>query len=163
MDAGVGRMLDWLDAHGLRENTLVFFTSDNGMNMGHHGIWGKGNGTFPLNMYDTSVKVPAIISLPGPSRRQDVVCADLLSHYDCHAHAAGLPGAARTREADAAARAQLRPAAARRSGDAEREPSWSYRRIRPGAHDPHREWKYVHRYPYGPHEAGAQKMGPAFI
>ena len=35
------------------------------MNMGHHGVYGKGNGTFPLNMYDTSVKVPALVSLPG--------------------------------------------------------------------------------------------------
>ena len=26
---------------------------------------GKGNGTFPLNMYDTSIKVPAIVSRPG--------------------------------------------------------------------------------------------------
>ena len=34
------------------------FMSDNGMNCGQHGIWGKGNGTRPQNMYDTSVKVP---------------------------------------------------------------------------------------------------------
>ena len=25
------------------------FMSDNGMNCGHHGIWGKGNGTMPQN------------------------------------------------------------------------------------------------------------------
>lgn len=81
MDTGVGRILDWLDAQGLREDTLVFFTSDNGMNMGHHGIIGKGNSTYPMNMYDTSVKVPAIVSYPdtiarGESRHE------LLSHYD---------------------------------------------------------------------------------
>lgn len=39
----------------------VVFTSDNGMNTGHHGIWGKGNGTYPQNMYDTSVKIPFIL------------------------------------------------------------------------------------------------------
>ena len=50
---------------GLADDTLVIFTSDNGMNMGHHGIYGKGNGTFPQNMYDTSVKVPALLSRPG--------------------------------------------------------------------------------------------------
>jgi arylsulfatase len=30
MDAGVGRLLDALDAHGVRDDTLVIFTSDNG-------------------------------------------------------------------------------------------------------------------------------------
>ncbi|MEM7034304.1 MAG: sulfatase-like hydrolase/transferase, partial [Chloroflexota bacterium] len=57
MDMGVGQLIDWLEKHNLRENTLICFTSDNGMNMGHHGIYGKGNGTNPQNMFDTSVKV----------------------------------------------------------------------------------------------------------
>ena len=60
---------DWLEAHGLREDTLIIFSGDNGMNMGHHGIYGKGNGTFPMNMFDTSVKVPVLISRPAPCRR----------------------------------------------------------------------------------------------
>ena len=38
------------------------FNADNGMNMGHHGIWGKGNGTYPPNMFDTAVKVPTLVS-----------------------------------------------------------------------------------------------------
>ena len=65
MDTNVGRLLKALEDKGLRENTLVIFSSDNGMNMGHHGIWGKGNGTFPQNMYDESVKVPFIVSCPS--------------------------------------------------------------------------------------------------
>ena len=52
-------------AAGLRQNTLVFFCNDNGMNMGQHGIFGKGSGTFPQNTYDTSVTVPATVGLPG--------------------------------------------------------------------------------------------------
>lgn len=56
--------MDKLDALGLTENTMVIFTGDNGFNMGHHGILGKGNGTFPLNMYDESVKVPFIVYCP---------------------------------------------------------------------------------------------------
>ena len=47
MDAGVGKILDKVKEKGLEDNTIVIFTSDNGMNMGHHGIWGKGNGTYP--------------------------------------------------------------------------------------------------------------------
>jgi arylsulfatase A-like enzyme len=81
MDSNIGRLLDWLEAHDLRENTLIVFTADNGMNMGHHGIWGKGNGTYPPNMYDTAVKVPTLMSRPGHVP-QGVVQSNLLSHYD---------------------------------------------------------------------------------
>ncbi len=81
MDANIGRLIDWLEAHDLRENTLIVFTADNGMSMGHHGIWGKGNGTYPANMYDTAVKVPTLVSRPGHVP-QGVVNTDLLSHYD---------------------------------------------------------------------------------
>jgi len=81
MDTNIGRFLDWLEAHDLRENTLIVFTADNGMNMGHHGIWGKGNGTYPPNMYDTAVKVPTLMSRPGHVP-QGVVESNLLSHYD---------------------------------------------------------------------------------
>ena len=81
MDANIGRLIDWLERNGLRENTLIVFTADNGMNMGHHGIWGKGNGTYPPNMFDTAVKVPTLMSRPGHVP-QGVVNTDLLSHYD---------------------------------------------------------------------------------
>ena len=81
MDRNIGRLLDWLEEKGLRENTLVVFNADNGMNMGHHGIWGKGNGTFPPNMFDTAVKVPTLISRPGHVP-QDLICEKLLSQYD---------------------------------------------------------------------------------
>ena len=64
MDANIGRLLDKLEQDGLADNTVVIFTADNGMNMGHHGIWGKGNGTYPPNMYDSSVKVPFLIRAP---------------------------------------------------------------------------------------------------
>jgi len=81
MDNNVGRIINKLNKLGIRENTLVFFLSDNGFNCGHHGIWGKGNGTLPVNMYDTSIKIPAIFSLPG-SIPKGVISDALLSGYD---------------------------------------------------------------------------------
>jgi arylsulfatase A-like enzyme len=51
MDRNIGRLLDWLEKNGMRHDTLVVFTGDNGMNMGHHGVFGKGNATFPLHRY----------------------------------------------------------------------------------------------------------------
>ena len=81
MDANIGRLIDWLETQGLRESTLIVFTADNGMNMGHHGIWGKGNGTYPPNMFDTATKVPTLMSRPGHAP-EGIVNTDLLSHYD---------------------------------------------------------------------------------
>lgn len=65
MDDNIGKLMKVLEEKQLRENTLVVFTSDNGFSCGQHGFWGKGNGTFPINMYDSSIKVPFIISQPG--------------------------------------------------------------------------------------------------
>ncbi|WP_207723874.1 sulfatase-like hydrolase/transferase [Mediterraneibacter hominis] len=81
MDEGVGKLLKRLEEKGMAENTVVIFTSDNGMNMGHHGIWGKGNGTYPPNMYDSSIKVPFIISLPD-GKHSGEVCKNMVSQYD---------------------------------------------------------------------------------
>lgn len=81
VDDNVGRLMDALESNGILENTLVVFTSDNGFNCGHHGIWGKGNGTFSLNMYETSVKVPTIMYHKGFIKGGERV-ENLLSHYD---------------------------------------------------------------------------------
>lgn len=81
MDSGIAEILSQLKVSGVADNTIVIFTSDNGMNMGHHGIWGKGNGTFPQNMYDSSVKIPFIVSCPALISA-GAVNENLHSHYD---------------------------------------------------------------------------------
>jgi len=81
MDANVGRIIHTLDELGLRENTLVIYASDNGFNCGHHGIWGKGNGTRYFNMFDTSVKVPLIVNQPGVIPA-GICCHEMVSQYD---------------------------------------------------------------------------------
>lgn len=65
MDKNIGRIIERIDKLGIRENTLIIFLSDNGFSCGHHGFWGKGNGTNPRNMYENSIKVPAIFNHPG--------------------------------------------------------------------------------------------------
>lgn len=64
IDEQVGRLVDELEAQQIRATTLVIYTSDHGLNMGHHGVWGKGNGTRPLNMLEESIRVPMIINQP---------------------------------------------------------------------------------------------------
>jgi arylsulfatase len=59
VDAAVGRILGALDTAGLRENTLVVFTSDHGNMLGEHGLMQKE--TF----YEQSVRVPLLFSCPG--------------------------------------------------------------------------------------------------
>ncbi len=67
IDWSVGRVIDELSKHGLRENTLVVFTSDNGpwLSYGDHaGTTGglrEGKGT----SWEGGVRVPCIASWPG--------------------------------------------------------------------------------------------------
>ena len=149
MDRNLGRLLDWLEERDLRSNTLVVFMSDNGMNMGHHGLYGKGNATWPQNMFDTSVKVPCLISRPGhvPEGRAN---AGLLSQYDwlptlmeylCAADRIpdGLPGRS------------FAPLLADRSID-ERKSIYVFDEYGPVRMIRSAEWKLVWRYPAGPHE-----------
>jgi arylsulfatase A-like enzyme len=65
IDEAVSRLLDELEALELRERTLLVFTSDHGLCAGHHGLWGKGNATLPLNMLEESIRVPLIFNQPG--------------------------------------------------------------------------------------------------
>lgn len=81
MDYQIGRIFDKLEKNNALEDTVIIFTSDNGMSMGHHGIWGKGNGTFPQNMYDSAIKVPFVISWKNHFA-SNCVKKELCSHYD---------------------------------------------------------------------------------
>lgn len=81
IDRNLGLILDRLDDLELGSDTLIVFTSDHGYNMGHNGIWHKGNGYWLTNekqestknvpgsqrpnMYDNSLKVPAVVRWPG--------------------------------------------------------------------------------------------------
>lgn len=59
VDDNVGRLLDWLDANGLKENTLVIYTSDQGFFLGDHGLYDK------RFMYEESIKMPFLARWPG--------------------------------------------------------------------------------------------------
>jgi arylsulfatase A-like enzyme len=55
----VGRLVRYLDERGLREDTLVIFSSDHGTQLMDHGFTNKHN------WYDESWRVPLIVSQPG--------------------------------------------------------------------------------------------------
>ncbi len=60
VDAQVGRLIDWLEAAGLRENTLVVVAGDHGESLGAHEELQHG-----LFLYDDTIRVPLIMSWPG--------------------------------------------------------------------------------------------------
>ncbi|HOC54638.1 MAG TPA: sulfatase [Verrucomicrobiota bacterium] len=59
VDDNVGRLLDWLDQHGLSQNTLVIYTSDQGFFLGDHGLYDK------RFMYEESIRMPFLARWPG--------------------------------------------------------------------------------------------------
>jgi len=149
MDANIGRILHKLDELDLRRNTLVCFLSDNGFNCGHHGVWGKGNGTFPQNMYDSSVKVPAIFSHPGVVP-EDVVRHELVSGYDVMPTLIDYAGLTKPAAQNLPGRSFLPLLHGDNAG--EREHVVVFDEYGPVRMIRTRDWKYVHRFPYGPHE-----------
>jgi choline-sulfatase len=66
MDAQIGRILAALDASGKAGDTYVFFTADNGLAAGHHGLMGK------QNQYEHSVRVPFILAGPQVEAGQQI-------------------------------------------------------------------------------------------
>jgi len=59
IDREVGRTLDLLDELGMRDNTIVVFSSDHGDQLLEHGLTGKNV------FFDESVRVPLMIRAPG--------------------------------------------------------------------------------------------------
>lgn len=59
-DDEVGRLLDYLRASGLAENTLVVVYSDHGMEFFEHESWGQGNSAIG----DFSARVPIVMAGP---------------------------------------------------------------------------------------------------
>ena len=90
VDRNLGRLLEILDQLGLRENTIILFTSDHGYMIGHHGLWHKGNATWLVegrekerrpNMFDHALQVPLLVRWPGVVKPNTEV-KELVSNID---------------------------------------------------------------------------------
>ncbi len=79
LDQEIGRLLKSLDDGGLRDNTLVYFSSDNGPETLHrykgsersHGSPGPLRG-MKLHVYEGGIRVPGIIRWPGHTKAGQV-------------------------------------------------------------------------------------------
>jgi arylsulfatase A-like enzyme len=59
LDNSIGEVLDYLDKHGLADNTIVIYTSDQGFYLGEHGWFDK------RFMYEQSFRTPLVMRYPG--------------------------------------------------------------------------------------------------
>ena len=83
LDAQVGKVLKALDEAGLRDNTIVIFTSDHGFHLGEHDFWAK------VSLRDESSQVPLIISAPG---KKPAVCNSFVELLDLYPTLASMCG-----------------------------------------------------------------------
>jgi len=59
-DSQITRLVDWLEQSGLTEKTLIVVAGDHGEGLGDHGELRHS-----VFVYDTTMRVPLIVSLPG--------------------------------------------------------------------------------------------------
>ena len=86
VDRNVGELLAALTASGIRERTLVVFSSDNGLALGSHGLMGK------QNQYEHSLNVPLVLAGPGiPTARRLAAQCYLRDLYPTLCDLLGLP------------------------------------------------------------------------
>jgi len=86
VDDNVGRMLDYLDAEGLAQNTIVIYTSDQGFFLGDHGFFDK------RFMYEESLRMPFLVRYPkaikpGTTNDDIVLNLDFAETFLDYAHA----------------------------------------------------------------------------
>lgn len=87
MDAQVGLILDELDRLGLRENTIISFTGDHGVDLGHRDRFVRKQ-----SLFENVIRVPLIFSGPGvPHSVALDQFAELVDIYPTLAALAGLP------------------------------------------------------------------------
>ena len=58
VDDNVGRLLDYLEANDMKENTIIVYTSDQGFYLGEHGWFDK------RFMYEESLRMPLLVQYP---------------------------------------------------------------------------------------------------
>ncbi|MGY8653517.1 MAG: sulfatase, partial [Verrucomicrobiia bacterium] len=63
LDENVGRMLDWLEEKGLRKDTIIIFTSDNGGMV--RATENRPLRSYKGDIYEGGIRVPCIIDWPG--------------------------------------------------------------------------------------------------
>ncbi|MCD6355517.1 MAG: sulfatase [Prolixibacteraceae bacterium] len=75
IDEGVGRLIEYLEQNGLLENTVIIYTSDQGMYLGEHGFYDKRLGL------EEALKMPFIIRYPKKIKPGQII-NELVNNVD---------------------------------------------------------------------------------
>ena len=84
IDDGVGTVMQTLKDLGIKENTLVIFTADQGLSGGQSGFWGMGDHTRPLTAYDWTMTIPLIFSHPAGHVQKGKRVEKMVANYDVY-------------------------------------------------------------------------------
>ncbi|MEQ2006697.1 MAG: sulfatase-like hydrolase/transferase [Limisphaerales bacterium] len=157
VDDGVGEVMATLKRLGLDDNTLVVYAADQGWMGGQNGMWGMGDHFRPIGAHDLMMQIPLLFRQPGKiraGRTNDFLVSNydflptVLSHLglgDKMPQKPKSPG----RDFSAALRGETIPWDNTIFYEME-----SCRAIRTD------DWKYVARFPGGPHELYDMKADP---
>jgi arylsulfatase A-like enzyme len=85
LDTEIGRILGALRESGEFDRTLIVFSSDHGLAVGSHGLFGK------QNLYEDGMKVPLILSGPGVPKGSSEALVYLQDLFPTVCALAGLP------------------------------------------------------------------------
>jgi arylsulfatase A-like enzyme len=93
IDAQVGALVQRIEQKGLRDATLILFTSPCGDLLGRHGLWGGPRASDPPNLYDEVVSTPMIWNWRGAIGVEGAR-PEIVSGYDLLPAVCELAGAA---------------------------------------------------------------------
>jgi arylsulfatase A-like enzyme len=86
VDRQLGRVMEALDRHKLRERTVIILFGDHGYHLGEKGKWSKHNSVF-----EVACRVPMIVCLPGgASGKSSPRTVQLLDIFPTFCEAAGI-------------------------------------------------------------------------
>ncbi len=67
VDESVERVMNWVKAEGLEQNTMIVYMGDNGFSFGEHGLIDK------RHAYEESMRVPLLVWAPGMVKPNSVI------------------------------------------------------------------------------------------
>jgi arylsulfatase A-like enzyme len=95
LDDQLPALLERLRRRSLLDGTIIILTSDTGLLLGQHGVWGRGLASDPSNMFEETMGVPMIWSwmghVPPTNTRPELVSSYDLLPTLCEVAGAPLP------------------------------------------------------------------------